>query len=273
MNSYHKPLIINKDGAYIFGVLRGNIKNENLVILVPALSGTRIGPQRIYVELAQRLSRLNISSFCADIPPLGDSYDINSKKYIGLYSERLTQHFSKYLQLIIDFFNKEYQLKKITLLSISEGCLPVYRFACRTKIPHLILLSPNHLLDEIQRVNIKNIRAYLAKITSINTWKKIIGFGIDIKSVYRNIFHLKREKRYSKQYVEQNVSAIEDCLVILGEKDEKSKTYEIYWKNEYSKGRIKNIHFETIQGADHSYFGWRFKREVEKAIYDHIITV
>jgi hypothetical protein len=65
------PITINFNSGKIFGILRGiNLINDKIVICCPATMGTRIGPQRIFVEIAQKLTEYQIASFCVDMPVL-----------------------------------------------------------------------------------------------------------------------------------------------------------------------------------------------------------
>ena len=188
------PISINFESGVVFGILRGILNKERIVILCPATTGTRIGPQRIYVEIAKELQKCGIASLCVDFPPLGDSYDNQPEIYHGLASEKLYLHYSKYIKIIINDLLRRYNgFDETILLSISDGCLSVYRFAMANKIiDRVILLSPNHLLDERKNINSKNIKHYFFKIWEKHTWIKLFLFRLHFSNFFLNIFPKKK---------------------------------------------------------------------------------
>lgn len=259
------PLIIDFDSGRIFGVLRGAERFKKLVIMCPAATGTRIGPQRIYVEIAQKLLENNYASYCLDLPPLGDSYDQNLIRYKGAYSARLAQHYANYLDILFKHFKNNYAFTEYVLLSISDGCLPIYNYAKRNSaIKKIILLSPNHLLDSVQTVNTKNLRRYYRKLFQKETWIKLFSFNLNVKKIISNIYQkpIKENIQIKKKEIG---SIVEHTLSIFGENEMNLKECLDYWEGEKHKN-IKNYSYNVIRGADHSYFGWQFKKDVECCI-------
>ncbi len=266
------PLIIDFDFGKIFGILRGSKEYKRLVILCPSETGTRIGPQRIYVELALELEKHTIASYCADIPSMGDSFDNKIETYKGTFPERLVQHYKKYLQIIIEYFKKEYNFNEIILLSISDGCLPVYNYAKNhTDINSIILLSPNHHLGAIQGINTKNLKQYYVKLFKIETWVKIIFGKLNLKKIIKNIYRTStKENNEEINEKGKGEKQIGSALVVFAEKESKLKECLDYWEKERHKASICDYTHTIIKGADHSFFGWQFKRDIEKSIINWI---
>ena len=100
----------------LFGILRNSKDAEKLIVLCPAATVTRIGPLRIFVEIAQVLAENEIASFCVEFPPLGDSYDSKIAKYESSYSQKLSQHYAKYLNILCDYFTDNFMnLRSFTI--------------------------------------------------------------------------------------------------------------------------------------------------------------
>ena len=271
MNIDSFPVIIEFVSGKIFGVLRGlNSVHDRIIIFCPATTGTRIGPQRIFVEIAQKLMDDKIASFCVDMPPLGDSFDTEKNNFQGTTVERLTQYYSKYLEIIIDFFKKKYGFKEFILLSISDGGIPVYNYAMNIEeIKKIILLSPNHKLGSNQKLNKKNLKQYYNKLSRKETWIKLFTFKLNFRKIIRNIYVYKSFKTKMIQFHESRTICVkEKVLVIFGEKDLMLNESIDFWNKEQSNGRFKNYSCEIVKDADHSFFGWEFKRYAEKYITD-----
>jgi hypothetical protein len=138
-----KPLIISRPGIRLFGIHRTSSANKRLVILIPALYGTRIGPQRLYVELARHLLLDGISSFAVDLPPNGDSVDECVNSYVSLSDEEdVDPYYRRYLDMITSFFENEHPYEEYILCSISRGCIPMLDYAADKKYERVIDLSP-----------------------------------------------------------------------------------------------------------------------------------
>jgi hypothetical protein len=264
-----KPIIIEQEQAKLFGILRGNCTGEVLVVLLPAVTGTRIGPQRIFVEIAQGLDKLGIASFNVDLPPLGDSYDLKPEIFSKVNSEKIKYQYSRYIRLIIEYFKNEFEFQRIILLSISNGCLPIFNFAEKNNdVNDLILLSPTHQLDSDTRIDKKNLKQYYLKLFRRETWFKLFTLNLNLGNIKRNIFSMsKRNRRRSGQTrPDEGLRTIENVLAIYAEKDTKRKEFMDFWEKQYSTKRIHNYRFNIINGADHSFFGWQFKKEIFELI-------
>ena len=61
-----KSIIIEDEEVCLYGIFRGTENPQRVLVLVPALTGTRIGPQRIFVEISNELNKQKISTICFD---------------------------------------------------------------------------------------------------------------------------------------------------------------------------------------------------------------
>ena len=270
----NNPLQIPFLSGSLYGILRNTKDAEKLVIICPAATGTRIGPQRIFVEIAQVLVENEIASFCVDFPPLGDSYDTQIQKYEGTYSQKLSQHYNKYLSLICNYFEKSYSFKELYVLSISDGCIPIYNFAKQDKrVYGLILLSPNHKLDSVELINKKNVKQYLSKILKKETWYKLFTLNLNFDKILKNIYHKQGKPNYKKKIEGSTKVSIPRLLTLFGEKEPTLYESIHFWRLENDKGKITEHTNGIIDGADHSFFGWQFKNDVEKCIVGWIKEV
>lgn len=268
-NLHATPLQIPFSTGSLFGVLRNTVSvSKELVILCPAATGTRIGPQRIFVEIAQALLKNEVASFCVDFPPLGDSFDNKIQNKGGQFSQRLSMHYTKYLNLLLKYFEEKYSFKHFYLLSISDGCVPIYNFAkCNPIICGLVLLSPNHKLDISDSINKNNIRRYLFKLFIRETWIKLFTLNLNFNRIVKNIYHKPTKIKQQTKDARTKASPISNLLTLFGEKEHDLKGCIDFWEAEKKSGAINVYENRIIAGADHSFFGWQFKRDV----VDHIL--
>jgi hypothetical protein len=212
------PMIISDSMTSIVGVLRSSSVCRKLVILVPAPFGTRIGPQRIYVEIARELLTINVASLTVDIPPDGDSLDREIHHHTGNQGEILIQYYRNYLAIIANYLKVHYHFDEFILCSISAGCLAMWDFARRMGYKRIILLSPLQPSENLSR----------------------------------SPLHI---------------------LNIFGECDKASIESRAFWNRCYEAGDFSAYSERIIKGADHSFFGWYFKKDVCNAITDWLGNV
>ena len=254
------PLIIKDKDCHLYGILRYPENTKTIVIFLPAATGTRVGPQRIYVQISNHLLKTNRASLCMDIPPHGDSFDNSNLKFNINGRDRLIQHYEFYIDKIINYLKNNYKFEEYILCSISVGCIPILNYAKSNNLDKIIMLSPNHL-ENSESINKKNLKNYYHKLFKPETWLKIFTFNVQYKKVFRNIIKFKKNTKKTNQMPGTKNNCI--CvLCIFGEKDEALERCQEYWKKQLNNGRISKYEEKIIKNADHSFFGWNFKEQV-----------
>lgn len=263
------PQTITFDEGKIYGVLRKPTNSNKLFVILPASSGTRIGPQRIFVEIARALYNIGISSICVDLPPLGDSFSNKEFKSNNDYFKWLSEKYEYYIKLIIEDVSNNSDFNEINLMSISYGCIPCYSYAINNDIKRLVLLSPDHIIGSVEKINKKNIKSYYYKLFKKDTWLKLISFQLNYTNIYKNIFSKRHIQK--KQVSDMDILNNElDILSVFGEKDRKIDVFIKYWREKVILDGIKKYQYKIVENSDHSFFGWQIKRNVEKQIIDWI---
>jgi hypothetical protein len=260
------PLIIKDADCQLYGILRYPPDTKAIVIFLPAASGTRVGPQRIYVQTSNHLIKRNKATLCIDIPPHGDSFDYTDRKYITNGRERLIQHYAFYLDKIINYLNENYKFEEYILCSISAGCIPILNYAKANYFKKIIMLSPNHL-ENSNAINKKNLKTYYHKLFRPETWLKIFTFNVQYKKIFNNIL-INNNNLTKKDKVSTFKNKSVSVLCIFGEKDEALMSCHEYWKKQLNNGYISKYDEKIIDNADHSFFGWNFKEKVASHIMD-----
>lgn len=259
-----EPVVIDSGMITLYGILRTCPGAQKLVIMVPAVTGTRTGPQRIYTQVAHELARQGMASCCVDLPMSGDSYDASSARELLDVKESPEWYrtvYFRYLPLMLDAFREKFKAENIYFLSISVGCLPVFHFARTKGLGGAILLSPNHFPGHTASINKKNLRTYRQKLFKRETWVKLVGLQLNWKRIFGNVYN----KRKKAPLTPGNITAATvpvDLLVIFGERDTTLKECLSYWDVVNAQGKCRAFQVHTVFNADHSFFGWHFKEEV-----------
>jgi hypothetical protein len=264
-----KPVIIEDVENAIYGIFRGEKNSKKVAIFIPALTGTRIGPQRMFVEISNVLIKKGIATFCVDIPPAGDSYHKGNVEQSGVIG-----HYYIYLEKIIKFLRSEFSCQEIILISISLGCMPILEFAERNHLKEVILLSPNHLAKNTNLINKRNLQVYFMKIFKSETWYKLIKMNLNFRKIFTNLIHIPG---HSKSTIRGSISAKDKIakgkvhvLCVFGEKDPGLDDNIKFWTGLVNTDRFISFNQIIIKGSDHSFMGWSFKKDLSSTINEWI---
>jgi len=259
MEALSKPIVIEDEEVCLYGIFRGVKDPKTVIVFIPALTGTRIGPQRMFVEIANHLNKENIGSICFDFPYAGDSIDKTHTN--PLY---LRDYYNFHLSKVCDFLLQEYPRSEIIFISISIGCMPILEFSEKNKLNKVILLSPNHLSKNKTIVNKHNIYAYFIKLFQFNTWRKLFFLKLNFGRIVSNVFYIKSKEKKNRN--EENNHLITcgkvDLLCIFGENDPELMENQKFWKHNNIQGRFNNYDEYIVPNSDHSYMGWNSKEEL-----------
>jgi hypothetical protein len=268
-NIFEQGVIIKENRTTLFGILRRPEISHTVVIFLPVFSGTRIGPQRIYVEISRELLKNGIASLSIDLPLSGDSFLIEDKNFQARPEKEKIYNYAYFLKMAIDFLKNNFSFNEYIIVSISLGCLPALDFSKQHHFRKIILLSPNHFETKLITVDRKNLKSYLYKLFIPVTWKKMFFLKINFVSIFKNVFNvtIHRKKKNESPYESKKSDDIE-ILCIYGEKDNTLNDCLKYWNDYLKNGKCKSLHEKTVSGSDHSFYGWIFKKDVSTFIVD-----
>ncbi len=268
-----KVIRIENDTAEIIGVQRGEIESKKVIVFLSALTGTRIGPQRLFTECSRLLADNDYCAISFDLPPLGDSIIKKKIDFEGNFKDSIVNSYSYFLNMILDWLHKFNVRGELILASISLGCIPIFNYSIIQGFKRVILLSPNNLELSGTQIDKKNLRSYYLKLFKMQTWIHALSFKLNWKKISENIFiksdikGKKKEKTLVNKAVDLNKINV---LLLLGGKDIELKNSRMYWKKVSSKNKNLKLDEIKVLGADHSFMGWEFKREVCSTILSWI---
>jgi pimeloyl-ACP methyl ester carboxylesterase len=162
------------------------------VILLNAGVVHRVGPNRLYVTLARRLSREGRTVLRFDHSGIGDSEPRD---------DHLDFNQSSVLETVaaMDWLAAERQCRSFALVGLCSGTLTAFKTALAdTRVSSLILLTallvdpstvPQEVVDAASDRRIA--RSYLVeKVSSGRAWRKALAGGLDYRRVWRVVRRL-----------------------------------------------------------------------------------
>ncbi|MBJ6369749.1 hypothetical protein [Snuella sedimenti] len=265
---------INSISHSIFGILTSPICSDEkvskkpLVVLIPAISGTRIGPQRIFVEIARDVATLGYSCYRMDMAAAGDAMEYSSYESENNQEHPLILWYKGYLDAVTSYFSKgDYSYRDYIFLSISLGCEPVLKYAVDNSYTQVIFLSPTYM-DYVEKktVNKRNVRSYYYKLFNKETWIKLIHFQLNWKNIFRNIIP-KRKKFISKRKpLFESINIKPQVFSIFGELDKEFEDSKTYWNKLVESNVLSGFEYKLVKGSDHNFFGYQFKKDLKLAL-------
>lgn len=261
INKEESPVLINEGNLKLYGVLRKCNKNKNLVLIVPSPTGARIGPHRIFVDLARRLQSNGYPSFCFEIPGNGDSVDPDYKDLDKDLTKELNLRYELYLTKVIDYFKNEYIIRVI--ISISIGCIPILFSAVNKGIENVVLLSPVDIVTKSVKIDKKNIRLYYYKLFQFQTWKKLFTLNLNIKNIIKNTIPVYSKQKETQIKSQEQVGCKPNVIAIYGENDKDYEQNRSFFIKDSTRQILKSYSEKIVPNADHSFMGWEYKKEVE----------
>ena len=225
------------------------------LIFVHAADGNRLGPHRMFVELAEKSKCRGIASLRFDMRGCGDSEGEPAGGDINPDIEDL--------QNAIRFFSSKYKLPKIFLFGISRGARVSISALAEHSLPvdGVVLLSTPFSSSKAAAKKFSNrLKEYLYKFRNPESLKKLLSGKANLKQILRTLgFALNSQKRYRRN---TNGFVIRCPLFfIYGSKDPIATDSTAY----YSRiCETFNIPFKAVEikNANHSFFHYRWKEQI-----------
>lgn len=256
--------IVRLDGSLgtTWGILDGPREAAEAVLMVPAFSGTRIGPQRLFVELARELAHAGVASLRIDHYSGGDGQMKAGDGKPGLREES----FKHCVKEAIGILRGIIPGGKIGVLSISKGCLPILDAAREEKTEHLVLLSPV-FEDAAPILRGRILKAYWEKAKNVRTWKKALHGRIGWNKVFRILWGARSSGRPGADLSGRSTAAPRclRTLIVLGGNDADSSVLK-FSRKLCKENPDLDATIEVIPESDHSFFGWEFKQSVKRIV-------
>lgn len=232
------------------------------IVFVHAADGNKLGPHRMFVELARRFTDKGYPTFRFDLAGCGDS--TGSVSTNGLDGEIADTANA------IEFFTVHSSIDDIVLLGISRGALVCYRAMLERNLPlqGLILLSmPYSSHSTGLRSFAGELKQYFYKIKQPEYRHKLIHRQANLRQIGSTLKKaLTLKNRYKETIYKDSLSKPPILFIYAGNDTTAQKSSEYYTKRCTQKGLRCDCYF--IPGANHSFFHYAWKKQIfEVSLY------
>lgn len=225
------------------------------IIFVHAADGNRLGPHRMFVELANKLKDSGIISFRFDMRGCGDSQGRPARDGIDFDIEDLLN--------AIDFFISKYKPPKIFLFGISRGARIIFSALAEHSIPvgGAVLLSiPFSSTKAAARSFSSHVREYIYKFRDPQSLKKFLTGKVNFKQIIKTLsFALGSFQRYRRNNNEFATRC--PLFFIYGSKDPVATDSQIHYGRICKKYKVL-FKIIKIKNANHSFFHYQWKEQI-----------
>jgi len=230
------------------------------IIFVHAANGSRLGPHRMFVELAHRLNNLGFATMRFDLTGCGDS--------TGMVCGDDIKSDIKDVAAAVGFFMSKPHMESICLLGISRGARVIFSTIARHQIPvksAILLSTPVSTAKAAARSFSIRLREYFHKSKDYKNIKKLLTGRVNIKQVMKTLTTaLALSRRYSKS---GNKTFASKCpiLFIYGQNDPTATDSKSFYSRVC---RQHNIPHECIiiRQANHSFFHYKWKEQISEQV-------
>lgn len=226
------------------------------IVFVHAADGNRLGPHRMFVELANKFNLLGYPTLRFDLSGCGDSTGIVSSGNIAAEALDVVE--------AARFFINRVNLESLILLGISRGARVCYTVMTQNNLSlrGVILLStPIPGKKAALKSFGAGLREYICKLKDPkHLWKLLTGRA-NISQIWQTLLTaLQLGKRYAR---EDNKRFASGCpiLFIYGGLDPIGEESSQYYTRRCCENDLPfQCHF--ITGANHSFFHYKWKEEI-----------
>ncbi|OGV38017.1 MAG: hypothetical protein A2X48_07900 [Lentisphaerae bacterium GWF2_49_21] len=265
MNIREKPFIFENKQQKLFGILHQPEcgQKQTAVIFLHGWGTYRIGPHRLFVEVARAFASTGFPCLRFDFRGRGESEgDVAGTTLLDMIDDA---------KQAVKEMQKQQGISQIVLLGLcSGGEVAVGAAASDSNVNGLVLLSTPLLgrqaktSDDV-RQTANFAKSYWQKLFLGETWKKIFSLRVNYRAIFKILFGHCQHKHNGKTMKEAGL--LEDfknfkgaCLFIYGEKDPEA----VHSENAYRGICAKNAKtiFKTIPEANHNFYSVAWKQEL-----------
>ena len=226
------------------------------VLFVHAAGGNRLGPHRMFVELARKFNAMGYATFRFDLSGSGDSS--------GTYAEcDLTTEISD-VDEAVRFFKTMSKIESVVTLGISRGARVCHELAVRHEIPlaGMILLStPVSSRTAALKTFQDRLKGYCCKLKDPKSLWKLLSGRANVSHICKTLVHALKLSGRFKTLEERSFASRCPILFVYGENDPIAGESNRHYSNIC---RQNNLPYDchVVANANHSFFHYKWKEDI-----------
>ena len=233
-------------------------KRKQGIIFVHAADGNRLGPHRMFVELAEKFNSLGYPTFRFDLTGCGDS--TGSTQHNNIENDILD------VIQAVNFFRTRADLESIILLGISRGARVCFNALSKYALPlnaAILLSAPASTGKTAIKSFGAGLKEYFCKLKDPQSLRKLLSAKVNVAQICKTLLAaLLLSRRYPSA---QNTTIASKCplLFIYGECDPITADSSLYYAAKCRENRLPH-YCHIIHDANHSFFHYEWKEEIFK---------
>jgi len=285
---------VPSDGVVLRGIITRPATGscDMAVILLPAGLKDRVGPHRLYVQLARKLVRPGVLVLRLDAGGIGESDGeletaINAAHYRRIQSGLFVGDILAAMRAL----TARQDVRRFVLGGLCGGAISAQLAAAAAPSVVTGVLSLSHVavLDEEQQAGartrsevVSNTRAYLRKLFSVHAWRRLVAGESEWREIWQNVnglWHLLMEKAGlgRRHWANENpvfFSSFRQLqhagiahLMVFGERDARWTAFHELVVDGFLGGAMhgKGYRIEVVGEANHEFY----LRQWTQAVIDH----
>ena len=258
-----EPVTFESGGETLHGIRHRSETGEGrrAVVFLHGWSGCRLGPHRMFVTAARRLEALGIASLRFDFRGRGDSGGLTAEASIASMIEDT--------RAAVTFMQDE--ADAIYLLGICSGGKVAVGTAARTAGTAGLILWSAEAMGEMHgtydgtRKSLVALRAYAAKLTRPETWRRLVTGKVNTGMVRKA---LTEHEMPSAQELDDESGILRDfrsytgsVISIYGAAHPETVHAAGAYRDFFNTHGIAN-ELHAVDGANHSFYGLDWEEQV-----------
>jgi pimeloyl-ACP methyl ester carboxylesterase len=241
--------------AYSCVVPRAQTKSVG-IIFVHALDGNRLGPHRMFVELAERFNRLGYPTLRFDLTGSGDSAG-------SIERNSITAEVNDVVAATRFFINRA-NLEAVILLGISRGARVCYSAMADYPLPlrgAVLLSTPLSSSKAAAKALKARLTEYACKLKDPGHLWKLVSGNAHPRQIWQTLVTAVKLRRRYEPVEQKPFASACPVLLIYGQCDPNAEESCLYYTAGCRENDIPHeCHF--IQQANHSFFHYKWKQEI-----------
>lgn len=171
------PLPIGPAGERLFGVLAeppGPVTSPVTLVLVNAGPQRRIGPNRMWVEIARRWASRGVPAARVDLGGIGDA-DGDSSEFVEV-AALYEPSFIGQVRTVLDTLEARGLPPRFVLLGLCSGAYWSFHTALQDdRVTSVIMLNPRALIWDAWVHSVRETRSKFRNVFSADAWRRLLG--------------------------------------------------------------------------------------------------
>jgi len=243
---------------------------STFILMLHGWSGYRTGPHQMQTRAARRFAQLGFPVLRFDFAGRGDSDGSTELATLATMKDDVDS--------VLDWIKSTFPEHNILLAGLCSGCEVAFAAASSPQVKALMLWSAPVFAagasqERTRRKRWHHLGEYARKLLRPSTYKKLLRGSVDVRGVSKVLFHQGGESKniendlpgqlprgWRRSILERNQKLKLPILLIFGSADPTAAEALEWYENQFSDNC--KIDKKWIEGANHSYYGLAWEREV-----------